>query len=108
MRRPERISLDDCQARALVDQENPLGYAIDFSGSSFHGRDIFKNAQVSGNDDRIGVKVANARSTEQFRGYGAGVLQHTADDGKSGTGISYNMNEHSDRPRPARLPLNYW
>jgi hypothetical protein len=106
MRRPKGISLDDRQACALVDKENSLRYAIDFPRGSFHGRNIFKNTQVSGNDDCIGIAVSNARSAKQFRRYGAGLLQHAADGRNPGTRIAYNMNEHNDRPRPARLPLS--
>jgi hypothetical protein len=108
MRRPKGKGLNDRQARALVDKENSLGYAIDFPGNGFHGRNIFKNTQIRGDDERIDITASNARSAKQFRRYGICLLQHAAYGRKPGSRITYDMNKHDDRPRPALLPLNYW
>ena len=102
MGRPERISLDGRQPRALVDQENAFGTRFIFAEMAFRAEMVSTTRRsalttiVSISLFRMLAPLSSSDVTAQR------LLQHAAYGGKLGSRIAYDMNQHGIG-RPVRL-----
>ena len=92
--RAQCVGLYNQQARFLIDQENPLGYAGYVPGQLFQSRNILDGSQVCRNNDGLNVARAARLPAEKFRRNRVPLLQQRVQASDFISSIGDNVNRH--------------